>query len=73
MIAVGKLTVLGNGVSLEGFEAARFRGVFIGMEREPIPSTTLDQKRPGPLGILDIRKRHYGIVGWSRIAFGTSK
>ena len=35
----------------------------VGMERELVPSKTLAQNVQNPLGILEIRERHYGIVG----------
>jgi hypothetical protein len=35
----------------------------LGVELEPVPSKTLAQHVQNPLGILEIRERHYGIVG----------
>jgi hypothetical protein len=37
----------------------------VGMEREPVPSKPLVQDIQNPLGILEIRKRHDGVVGES--------
>jgi hypothetical protein len=35
----------------------------VGMERELVPSKTLAQYIQNPLGILEIRERHHGVVG----------
>ena len=35
----------------------------VGMECELVPSKTLAQYLQNPLGILDVRKRHHGVVG----------
>jgi hypothetical protein len=35
----------------------------VGVERELVPSKTLAQSGQNPRGILEIRERHYGIVG----------
>src|SRR5262249_53757773 len=35
----------------------------VGMERELVPSKTLGQYIQNPLGILEVRERHYGVVG----------
>src|SRR6516225_6822952 len=35
----------------------------VGMERELVPSKTLAQYIQNPLGILEVRERHYGVVG----------
>jgi hypothetical protein len=37
----------------------------VGMERELVPSETLAQHIQNPLGILEIRERHHGVVGES--------
>jgi hypothetical protein len=35
----------------------------VGMERELVPSKTLAQYIQNPLGILEVRKRHHGVIG----------
>src|SRR5215472_2078760 len=35
----------------------------VGMERELVPSETLAQYIQNPLGILEVRERHHGVVG----------
>ena len=37
----------------------------VGMERELVPSKTLAQNIQNPLGILEVRERHDGVVGES--------
>jgi len=37
----------------------------VGVERELVPSETLAQNIQNPLGILEVRERHHGIVGES--------
>src|SRR5262245_3234634 len=37
----------------------------VGMQRELVPSKTLAQNVQDPLGILEVRKRHHGVVGES--------
>src|SRR5215471_10090058 len=37
----------------------------VGMERELVPCETLAQNFQNPLGILEVRERHHGIVGES--------
>jgi signal transduction histidine kinase len=35
----------------------------VGLERELVPSETLAQNIQNPLGILEVRERHHGVVG----------
>src|SRR5499427_4382433 len=37
----------------------------VGMERELVPSETLAQNVQNPLGVLEVRERHHGVVGES--------
>ena len=37
----------------------------VGMERELVPSKTLAQNVQNPLGILEVRERHHGVIGES--------
>jgi hypothetical protein len=35
----------------------------VGMERKLVPSETLAQNIQNPLGVLEVRERHHGVVG----------